>query len=479
MPERMEEQAWRIVFVVIVGSIMSLLDTTIVNIALETLGRELHTTLSSIQWVITGYMLSLGAVIPVSGWAARRFGAKQVYLLALVLFTAGSVLCGFASTSGELIVFRILQGIGGGLIFPVGQMMMARAAGPKRMGRVMGVAGAPIMLAPVLGPVVGGVILDNATWRWIFFVNLPVGVIAFFLALRLLPRTEPQAVHRLDLRGLALMASGVPLLTYGLAEIGATGSLTTSRALVPLLGGIFLITVFVVHALHVTRPLLDLRLYRRATFASASIAMLFLSAAMFGGMILLPLYWQQIRGESVLHTGLLTAPMGLGLALAMPIVGRISDRIAGGPLSLVGVCLTMVATIPFGFIGAHTSIAWLSVVLFFRGVGMGFASMPAMTAAFASLHRDELSDGTPQLNVLQRISGSIGTAVLAVVLQRALSHAHGLDEQAAGYGTAFWWTIGLTGASFIPCIVMLRAERAARRAHPVPDPPPLLAAEPI
>jgi EmrB/QacA subfamily drug resistance transporter len=472
LTDRIEAHVWRISFVVILGSIMSILDTTIVNVALATLGRELHSSLSSIQWVITGYMLSLAAVIPVTGWAARRFGAKPVYLLSLVLFTAGSALCGFASSTTQLIVFRVLQGIGGGMILPIGQLMMASAAGPKRMGRVMSVVAVPAMLAPIFGPTLGGLILDNMSWRWIFFVNLPVGVAAFALALRLLPRGERAPADPIDVRGLLLLATGVPLLTYGLAEIGATASFTTPRALLPLLGGIVLIAAFALHALRATRPLLDLRLYRRPTFASASVAMFWLGAAMFGGMVLLPLYWQQIRGESVLQTGLLTAPMGLGMALVMPFVGRLTDRVGGGPLALIGVLVTTVATIPFGLIGAHSSIAWLTVAMLVRGMGVGFAFMPAMTAAYAALEKHELSDATPQLNVLQRVGGSIGTAVLAVVLQRALSHTDSLGTAAGAYGTAFWWSLGLTALAIAPCLVLLRAERAARAEHtPAPAVP--------
>jgi EmrB/QacA subfamily drug resistance transporter len=466
--DRIEAHVWRIAFVVILGSIMSILDTTIVNVALETLGRELHSTLSEIQWVITGYMLSLAAVIPVTGWAARRFGPKPVYLLSLVLFTAGSALCGVAGSATELIVFRVVQGVGGGMILPIGQLMMASAAGPKRMGRVMSVVAVPAMLAPILGPTLGGLIVDNVSWRWLFFVNVPVGAAAFTLALRLLPRAERQPADRLDLRGLALMATGVPLLTYGLAEIGSTGSFTALRALLPLLAGIALVGVFALHALRATRPLLDLRLYRRATFASASVAMFALGGALFGGMILMPLYWQQIRGESVVDTGLLTAPMGLGMALVMPLVGRLTDRVGGGPLALLGVAITTVATIPFGLIGAHTSIVWLSAVMLVRGMGVGFAFMPAMSAAFASLEPKELADATPQLNVLQRVGGSIGTAVLAVVLARSLAHAHGLDAAAGAYGTAFWWSLGLTALALAPCVVLLRAERRVK-ARPVTD----------
>jgi EmrB/QacA subfamily drug resistance transporter len=471
---RVDAYVWRISAVVILGTVMSILDTTIVNVALATLGREFHSTVSQIQWVITGYMLSLAAVIPITGWAARRFGAKRVYIVSLLLFTAGSALCGLATSTTELILFRVLQGAGGGMLLPIGQLMMADAAGPERMGRVMSIIAVPAMLAPIFGPTIGGLIIDNASWRWIFFVNVPIGVIAVLAALRTLPARMgarplaadggPEPSDRLDWTGLALLATGLPLITYGLAEIASTGSFTAAKVLAPILGGLALVAVFVVHALRIPRPLLDVRLYRRATFASASFAMFCLGAALFGGMILLPLYWQDVRFESVVDTGLLLAPQGLGIALVMPLAGRLTDRYGGGPLALFGTIVTTIATIPFALIGAHTSIASLSVAMLVRGGGIGFAFIPAMSAAFAALDRSELPDATPQLNVLQRVGGSIGTAVLAVVLQRALIGTHTLAGAAHAYGTAFWWSTAITALAIGPCIVLLRAERKARAA---------------
>jgi MFS family permease len=262
-----------------------------------------------------------------------------------------------------------------------------------------------------------------------------------------------------------MLATGLPLITYGLAEVGTTGSFTAVKVVVPLLVGLALVAAFALYALHVKRPLLNLRLYARPTFSTASVAMFCIGAALFGGMILLPLYWQTIRHEDVVITGLLTAPQGLGAALVMPLAGKLTDRFGGGPLALFGVVLTTAATIPFALIGAHTSILYLCVAMLFRGFGIGFAFMPAMTAAFAALERHELSDATPQLNVLQRVGGSIGIAVLSVVLTRHLADAHTLAAGAAAYGAAFWWAAGLTALAIIPCVILVRAEHAARRAH--------------
>ncbi|MGO9899277.1 MAG: DHA2 family efflux MFS transporter permease subunit [Solirubrobacteraceae bacterium] len=466
---RIERHVWMISFVVIIGSMMSILDTTIVNVALATLAREFHSTISNIQWVVTGYMLALAAVIPITGWAARRVGAKRIYLVSLVLFTLGSALCGLAQSSTELILFRVLQGLGGGMLMPIGQLMMAEAAGPKRMGRVMSLVAIPMMLAPILGPTIGGVIIENLSWRWIFEVNVPVGVIAVIAALRILPASERQPAQPLDVVGLGLMALGLPLVTYGLAEIGTLGTFSSSKVIVPAAVGIVCVLLFILHALRVRNPLLDLRLHRKPTFSAAAFTMFCLGAALFGAMILMPLYWQDIRHYSVIDTGLLTGPQGVGMALAMPFAGKWAERHGGGPVALMGVILTTLASIPFALITANTPVLNLVAAMLVRGAGIGLAFMPAMTAAFAALERDELSHATPQLNVLQRVGGSIGVAVLAVVLQRGLVGAHTLNAQASAFGTAFWWGAGLTALAIIPCVILLRAERAARAAkaeHP-------------
>src|SRR5947209_5914581 len=269
--DKIEAHVWITCGVVIVGMIMSILDTTIVNVALDTLGRDLHSPISQVQWVVTGYLLALAAVMPATGWMARRYGAKRVYLVSLLLFTLGSVACGLSNSLVALVVFRILQGIGGGMIMPVAQMIMAEVAGPKRMGRVMGIVVMPAMLAPILGPVVGGLILQNLHWSWIFFVNVPIGIVAAILGWRMLPDSG-------------------------------------------------------------------------------------LGAALFGAMILVPLYYQQVRGESVIVTGLLVGPQGLGMLLVAPWIARMTERFGGGRVAFVGVSVLTLSSLPLAFIGADTSI---------------------------------------------------------------------------------------------------------------------------
>ena len=462
--DRIPRRVWIISAVAMTGAVMSILDTTIVNVALATLAEDLNASLATIQWVVTGYMLSLAAVIPITGWASRRFGSKRVFLVSLVLFTLGSLLCGLATTATQLILFRVLQGAGGGMIMPIAQMIMADAAGPKRMGRVMGLVAVPMMLAPTLGPLLGGVIIETLSWHWIFYVNLVVGAIAIPLAVRLLPSKAGEKADSLDVLGLVLMSTGLVAITYGLAEAGTYASFTNPHVWVPVAAGGVLVAGFAYHALRIKHPLLDLRLYRSWHFSAASIVMFTLGAAVFGAMILLPLYWQELRGFSVIQTGLLTAPQGLGMAVTMPLAARMTERYGGGPVALVGVIATAVTTIPFALIGANTSVSLICVVMFLRGMGMGASFMPAMTAAFAALDRSQVSHATPQLNVLNRVGGSIGTTILAVVLANGLRDAHSPAEAAAAYGSAFWWSVGMSVAAIVPCVVLMRAEANARKA---------------
>jgi EmrB/QacA subfamily drug resistance transporter len=468
--ERIEPYVWRITAVVILGMMMSILDTTIVNVALHTISQDLHATIAEVQWVVTGYLIALGAVIPVTGWAARRFGPKRVYMVSLVLFTIGSAACGLSTTLPELVVFRVLQGVGGGMLMPVVMIIMASIAGPKRMGRVMAVVSMPMMLGPILGPVVGGLILQNLHWSWIFFVNVPIGIVAFVLGARMIPHLDSGEAGKLDILGLALFPTGLAAIIYGVSEVGAGARVGSLDVLLPIVAGFALVVAFCLHALRVERPLLDIRLYANRVFAGASLTTFFVASALFGAMILVPLYYQVVRHESIVATGLLNGPQGLGALVAMPLANRLTERFGGGRVTLAGVAVLCVSTIPLALVGASTSILAISIILVIRGVSIGLCFMPAMTTAFAALRPEQISDATPQLNVLQRIGGAAGTAVLAVVLQRAGEHAHTPEALAHAFGAAYWWGLGIAALAFIPAIVLLRAERPrVKRAAAAPS----------
>jgi EmrB/QacA subfamily drug resistance transporter len=468
-PGRLDAEVWRVVTVVILGSIMAVLDTTIVNVALHDLSEDLHASLGNIQWVVSGYLLSLAAVIPMTGWAGRRYGRKRVYLVALVVFTFGSALCGLATSTTELIVFRVIQGVGGGMIMPIGQMIMVRASGPRNLARVMSAFSVPVLLAPVMGPTIGGLLLDNVGWRWIFYVNVPIGVVAVILGLRQLPSDPPEDAGRFDLLGLVLIATGLVGLTYGLAEVGTTDGAIT-HVVVPLVGGIGLVAAFIGRSLRLPQPLLDMRLYANKVFAAASISTFGFGAVLFGSSILLPLYFQTVRFEDPVYTGLLLAPRGVGAAIASYVAGRITDRIGSGVTAAIGGVTTMVFTIPFVLLSDHTPYLLTSIIMVFQGFGFGMAFTSTMTAAFRALRPDQINDASPQLNILMRVGGSIGTALLTVILEHYLTRAGpSVSGQASAFSTTFVWVLGIAAAAAVPSVVLMITQRRQARTAATTD----------
>ena len=456
--------------VVVIGTIMAILDATIVNVAIPTLGRDFHTSISTIQWVMTGYLLAFASVIPLTGWASERFGAKRVWIAALLLFMAGSVLAGTAWSIEALITFRVIQGLGGGLLMPVGQTILAQAAGPQRIGRVMSVIGVPMLLGPVFGPVIGGAIVDQVSWRWIFFVNLPIGVLAVLLAWRLMPEAAPRLGQRLDLRGLVLLSPGLAIFVYGMSEAGAGGGFASGRALTGIALGLALVALFAVHAWRRGRAaLIDVSLFARRAFAAAAATNLLVGIALFGALILLPLYFQTVRGESPLSTGLLLVPQGLGAALAMPIAGRLTDEIGARIVIPAGIVLALAGTAGYTQVGADTSYLFLGGALFVIGLGLGSTIVPSMAVAYQAVPREAVAQATSTINVIQRVAGSVGTALLAVVLQRSIRASLGVDSLAAlshvgrtqaapalaaAFGTAFWVAFGLVAAALVPALLL-------------------------
>ena len=454
--------------VIVLGAIMSILDVTVVNVAINTLAQEFQTPLATIQWVATGYTLALSTVIPITGWAADRFGTKRLYMTSITLFVCGSVLSGLAWSAGSLIFFRVLQGLGGGMLMPLGMTILTRAAGPQRVGRVMAVIGVPMLLGPIVGPILGGWLVDDFSWRWIFFINLPIGIAALIASLRILPRDVPQAHHLLDWRGLALLSPSLALTIYGLAESSSNG-FGEVKVLGPIAVGVVGLALFVRHALRHAEPLIDLRLFVNRTFSAASSTLMLMVIAVFGGMLLLPLYLQAVRGESAMDTGLLLAPQGIGAMIAMPIAGRLTDMTGVGKIVPFGLVAVGLSFLGLTQLEADTSYWLLSAELFVMGVGMGFAMMPTFSGAMQTLRRAAIARASTTLNIIQQVGASIGTAVLSVILSSKLgSLTAGGDpvDRAGAFGATFWWALALLVVAVLVATLLLPRQRP----DPVDDP---------
>jgi EmrB/QacA subfamily drug resistance transporter len=480
--EPLDRQTWIVAGVVMLGAIMSILDTTVVNVAIDHLAVAFHSSLTEIQWVITGYTLALAAVIPVTGWAADRFGTKRIYLTSLVFFTIGSVLSGLAWSAGTLIFFRVLQGIGGGMIMPSVMTILTKKAGPHRMGRVMGVLGVPMLIAPIMGPILGGWLVDSASWRWIFFINVPIGIVAFILGMIVLERDQPQPAHKLDWIGALLLSPGLAVFIYGLAE-SSTYGFGSPRSWAPTLVGLVLIVAWFIHTWRTPNPLIDLRTFAHTRAGAAAGTFFLFAISVFGSMLLVPLYYQAVRGASALQAGLLLAPGGVGAMLTMPFAGKLTDRYGPTWLPATGLPLVAIGLIPFVFVGPRTSYVLLCSAQFVQGLGMGLAMMPNMTAAMQAVPAAAIARTSTAMNIIRQTGASIGTAILSVILASAITtnlnailgtHATGsgsgglatLQHLPAGahaaiqgpladaFGSTFVWALLLIVVALIPAVAM-------------------------
>jgi len=402
--------------VVVGGSFMTILDATIVNVAVATLQRSFNVaSYNDIAWVVTAYMLAQGAVIPLAGWVTDRFGTKRVYLITLVLFTVASALCGAAWNLPSLIIFRILQGVGGGMLMPIGLTILLGAFGPAQMGRVMGLFGVPTLIAPAIGPVLGGWLVQDFSWRLIFLVNVPVGAVSLVAAVVFLRETAHSRRLRLDVIGLVTGIPAVLALMYGVDRSTVSGW-GSPLVIFMLTSSAVLFTVFVVRQLRAREPLLHIRLFKDTTFTMSTVLSLVVVTGMFGVIYLLPLYLQQIRGYDALTTGLLLMPQALTAAVLMPFSGSLADRIGPRYVVMFGLVVLAVSSFMLAQVHPDTSIAYLAFVMSLRGVSMGFAMMPAMAAGLARIPRSSASRASSITNTVQRAGASVAVAVLVTVL---------------------------------------------------------------
>ena len=461
-PDKIDAAVLKVAGVVVLGAIMSILDITVVNVALPTFQVEFGEPgaplpYSTVAWTVTAYTLALATVIPMTGWAADRFGTKRLYMTALLLFTLGSVLCAMAPTIEALIGFRVLQGLGGGMLMPLGMTIMTRAAGPARMGRLMAILGVPMLLGPIFGPILGGWLIENYSWHWIFLINVPIGAIAIVYAWRVLASDRPEPSESFDWIGMALLSPGLALFLYGVSSIPGEGTIASAKVLVPGIIGLLMVVGFVFWSFKPEHPLLDLRLFKNRNLTVSIITMFLFAAAFFGGLLLVPTYFQQVRGETALQAGWLMAVQGLGAMITMPIAGALMDKLPVGrivPIGLVGIIGGMFALTQ---LTATTPYTFILPVLFVMGLGMGATMMPLMTSALKTLTSHEVARGSTLLNISQQIASSIGVAIMSVVLTNALS-SDPLLTQAQGYREA---TEGVTDPAELGGILAQFPEVAA------------------
>lgn len=427
-PDKLGRDVFVVAGVVVLGAIMSILDVTVVAVAQPTFINDFGTTPAGAAWSMTGYTLALAAVIPIASWAVSRFGSKKVYMTSLVLFIIGSILCAMATSIGTLVAFRMIQGLGGGLLMPVGMMIMTRAAGPERVGSVMAVLGIPMLLGPIAGPILGGWLIEIASWHWVFLINIPIGVVAIVYAWFALKEDTEKTKSSIDFLGLLLLSPGLALFLFGVSSSAEHKTFNNTGVYIPMIIGGLLIIGFVFHALRSKNPLLDLRLFKNRTLAISVITMVTFMVAFFGASLLYPQYFITVRGESTLIAGLLMAPQGLGAMLTMPIAGKMTDKIGPGKFVLSGLVLILIGVSVFTQLGPDTSYWLLCGALFVQGLGMGMTMMPIMSSALASLRGPQVPDGSTLVNVIQQTSSSIGTAVITVIYTGMVTAAAGLAQ---------------------------------------------------
>lgn len=430
------------VSVVFVASLfMSIMDTTIVNVALPALGREFRVPSTSLDAVVVGYLISLAAIIPASGWLGDRWGTKRMFLFALALFSVASALCGLAPNFPLLVGFRVLQGIGGGALTPIGTAILYRTFPPAQRIQVSRILIFPTVVAPAVGPVLGGLLVDQLSWRWVFFVNVPIGIATLLFGLIFLQEHREPAAGRFDLAGFLLAGIGLALVTYALSE-GSSAGWTSTSVLTSALVGLLVLVVFTVVELRTREPMIDLQLFGNRLFRSANLVTLFSSAGFLGILFAAPLFLQEARGVSALTSGLTTFPEALGVVLSTQLVARLYPSI--GPRRLITAGLSGVAIVMslLSLIGSDTSLWLMRVLMFLIGAGMAYAMQPAQVAAFATISSASTGRASALNNAQRQVGAALGVAVLSSVISAMgatrLSATGAMVPNLAAYHAAFF-----------------------------------------
>jgi len=408
--------------ILVLGAFMAILDSSIVNVALPKMMAIFGVGADKIQWVLTGYLLTSGVVVPVTGYLGDRLGFKKVYIIALAVFTAGSALCSLSWNENALITARVIQAIGGGAIMPVSMAMNYRIVPRDKIGLVLGVWGIAISMGPAIGPTLGGYLVDNFSWQMIFTINIPIGIFAVLLAILMLPPTPGRSDLRFDLPGFVLSSGGCFAILLALSE-GQDKGWTSYYIVMLLTAGTFAMILFALWELVCPHPMLDVRLMRNPVFAASILGTCIITIGLFSAVFLIPLYAQNLLGYTPMQTGLLMMPMALTMGVMMPISGRLFDRVGAVPLSLTGLVVLIYATYLLHDLSLETSRVHLQLLLVLRAVGLGLCMMPLNTAGMNSVPRQLVGRASALNNLARQISASMGIAYLTyVMMKRQIEH---------------------------------------------------------
>jgi EmrB/QacA subfamily drug resistance transporter len=466
--------------VFVAAMFMSIMDATIVNVALPTIGRDFGVTPTSVDSVAIAFLVSLAVFIPASGWLGDRLGGKRVLLVAIVVFTVASALCGLASSLGELVAFRILQGVGGGMLAPVGMAMLMRAFPPAERIRASAILTVPTTLAPALGPVLGGVLVTDLSWRWVFYVNVPLGAAALAFGALFLEHDPQARPGRFDLAGFLLSGLGLGLLMYGFSE-GPNIGWHSAEVLVTIAAGVVLLAGMVVVELRTAEPMIDLRLMANRLFRSSNGVMVLASVAFLGTLYAISLYYQDGRGMSALASGLSTFPEALGVMAGAQLASRVLyPRFGPSRHIAMGLVGTAVSIGLLALMGPGTSLWWARLLMFTLGLSMGQVFVPVQAAAFATISPAATGRASTMFNAVRQFGGAVGVAVLttAIVLVGPVHVVAGqLTADLTAYRIAFLVAaaIGLAGLPFALSIHDAdAAQTIPGRARPVEEPEPVL-----
>ncbi|OBB94196.1 DHA2 family efflux MFS transporter permease subunit [Mycobacterium sp. 852002-30065_SCH5024008] len=428
-PDKLDAGLLRISGVCILATVMAIVDITVVSVAQRTFIDQFASSQAVVAWTMTGYTLALATVIPITGWAADRFGTKRLFMGSVLAFTLGSLLCALAANILQLIVFRVAQGIGGGMLLPLSFMILTREAGPLRLGRLMSILSIPMLLAPIGGPIMGGWLIGTSSWRWIFLINLPIGVITIVLAAIVFPRDHPARSETFDLVGVLLLSPGLATFLFAVSSIPHCGTVADRRVLIPATIGLGLIAGFVAHAWRrADHPLIDLRLFRNPVLTHANVTMLVFAAAFFGTGLLLPSYFQQVLHQTPMQAGLRMIPQGLGAMLTMRLTGPLVDRKGPGKIVLVGIALITagLGTFAVGVARQADYLPTLLIGLAIMGLGMGCTMMPLSVAAVQALAPHQIARGTTLMSVSHQVGGSVGTALMSMILTNQFNRSENI-----------------------------------------------------